>query len=568
MRTTQLLLITRRTAPADAEAVSHQLLLRAGLIRQVAAGIYNWLPLGWRVLHKVTGIIRAEMERAGSQEILMPFVQPEVLWRESGRWQEYGPELLRLRDRHDREFCLGPTHEEVVTDLVRRDVRSYKHFPLCLHQIQTKFRDEIRPRFGLLRGREFLMKDAYSFHLDDESLDQTYERMSEAYQRILSRLGLQFRMVKATAGNIGGHSSHEFHVLAESGEDQIAYTDDGDYAANVEMVPSPEPDKQRLAPAEDMHEVPTPDKRTIAEVGHALRRPARHCVKSLVVEGTDSPILLLLRGDHELNRVKAEELPQIKKPLRFVTADALQAGGHTSGFIGPVGTSLPVVADREVVVMSDFICGANKPDVHWVGVNWGRDLPEPETVADIRNVADGDPAPEGEGARLRISRGIEIGHLFKLGVKYSEAMNATCMGQDGKAKPLIMGCYGMGVSRLVAATVEQYHDDRGITWPIGIAPWPLIVIPINMHKSKRLAQAVEELYQRLLAEGLEVLLDDRPERPGVMYNDAELIGIPHWLVFSESGLDEGRLEYRLRASQDVQKVELEHVPAFARDLLS
>jgi len=568
MRASRLLLATLREPPAEAETASHRLLLRAGMIRQLAAGIYTWLPLGWRVLKKIEGIVRAEMDRIGCQEILMPAVQPAELWRESGRWEEYGPELLRFQDRHSRDFCLGPTHEEVVTDLARRELRSYKRLPLVLYQIQTKFRDEVRPRFGILRGREFLMKDAYSFHLDEDCLDRTYARMRESYGRILDRLGMEYRVVAADSGNIGGALSHEFHVLVGSGEDRVAFSDSGDYAANVELVAAPPPAGGRPPPGEDKRAVETPDCRTIAEVSRRLGLPPERCLKTLVVKGAEDRLLaLILRGDHELNRLKAERCPGVASPLRFAAAEEIRAAtGCMPGSLGPAGLPLPLLADREAAVVADFACGANREGAHFVGVNWGRDLPEPET-ADLRNVADGDASPQG-GGRLRVSPSMEVGHIFKLGDKYSAAMNAVCLNREGKAQPLVMGCYGMGVSRLVAAVVEQRHDEAGIVWPVAVAPCALVLIPIHMHRSRRLQRAVEGLYRELLALGIDVLLDDRRERPGVMYRDAELIGIPHWLVLGDSGLDRERIEYRRRGRPGTRELPLAEAAEFCRRQLA
>ena len=555
MRTSQLLLATLREEPAEAETASHRLMLRAGMVRRLAAGIYTWLPLGWRVLRKVERIVREEMDRIGGQELLMPSVQPGELWRESGRWEEFGPELLRFSDRHEREFCLGPTHEEVITDLVRREIRSYKRLPVTFYQIQTKFRDEIRPRFGIMRAREFLMKDAYSFHLDKESLEETYRAMYEAYERILSRIGLDFRVVEADTGSIGGQLSHEFHVLAQSGEDRIAFNDHGDYAVNAELVACRSPTGERAPPKQTMRAVSTPGRHTIADVATFLEVPAAACLKSLLVEGRDGGlVMLVLRGDHELNRLKAERLDEVATPLHFAgEAEILEQAGCLPGSLGPVGLDLPMIADCEAACLADFVCGANRNGEHLVGVNWDRDVPLPRT-ADLRFVTAGEPAPNG--GPLRIERGIEVGHIFQLGTKYSTAMNAVCLDRHGQAQPLIMGCYGIGVSRLVAAAIEQGHDERGILWPASISPYPLVLIPIQMHKSQRLREAVEALYRELQEAGLDVLLDDRRERPGVMYNDAELVGIPHWLIFSESGLDRGRLEYRRRGRDGDKRGEI------------
>ncbi len=567
MRVSRLLLPTLREAPADAEIISHQLMLRAGMIRKLASGIYTWLPLGLRVLRKVEAIVRAEMDASGAQELLMSGVQPAELWRESGRWDEYGPELLRFSDRHDREFCLGPTHEEIITDLVRREIRSYKQLPANFYQIQSKFRDEIRPRFGIMRAREFLMKDAYSFHLDTASLEQTYQDMYQAYGRIFTRLGLRFRAVAADSGNIGGATSHEFHVLADSGEDAIAFSDDGDYAANVELAEALPPAAPRNTPGMEMTPVETPDQHSIAEVSAYLEVPAERCLKTLIVEGESGTLVaLVLRGDHELNAVKAAKLPGVATPLSMATADRIRAElGCGVGSLGPRGLDIPVWVDRAATGVADFVCGANRDGWHLLGVNWGRDLPEPE-CADIRNVQAGDPSPDGQG-RLRIARGIEVGHIFQLGDKYSRALKATCLDEQGRAVTLQMGCYGIGVSRIVAAAIEQNHDDRGIVWPPAIAPYQLALVPINMHKSERLREAVETLHAQLTGAGIEVLLDDRRERPGVMFADMELIGIPHRLVLSDRGLDQGSAEYKGRCDAEPRDIDLAGAVDFIRERL-
>lgn len=564
MLLSRYLLATLREAPADAEVISHRLMLRAGMIRQLAAGIYTWLPLGLRVLRKVEAIVREEMDNAGAQEILMSGVQPAELWQESGRWDKYGPELLRLQDRHEREFCLGPTHEEIITDLVRREIRSYKQLPANFYQIQTKFRDEIRPRFGIMRAREFLMKDAYSFHLTQESLQETYNLMYATYSRIFDRSGLTYRAVEADTGNIGGSTSHEFHVLADSGEDRIVYTENGKYAANIEMVPAPGTEPPRMAGQLTMQTVDTPDQHTIEEVSSFLKLPAAQCLKTLIVKGTSDPLVaLILRGDHELNRVKAEHLLKVATPLEFASADAIKKTvGCSIGSIGPVNLSIPLIADYSAVQVSDFVCGANREGKHLTGVNWGRDLPEPE-AADVRHVVENEPAPDGSGP-LKVAQGIEVGHIFQLGTKYSEAMKATCLDENGESRTLIMGCYGIGVSRIVAAAIEQNHDHRGIIWPLAIAPFHVTLIPINMHKSQRLRDAVMRLYDQLQDSGIEVLLDDRKERPGVMFADAELIGIPHRLTFSESGLDNGMIEYKSRRTGEELEISLSDVVDFIK----
>ena len=557
MRTSQLLMPTLRETPAEAEVVSHQLLLRAGMIRRLASGLYTWLPLGLRVLRKAEAIVREEMDRAGAQEVLMPAVQPAELWQESGRWEQYGPELLRLKDRHGRDFCFGPTHEEVITDLVRREVRSYRQLPAVFYQIQTKFRDEIRPRFGLMRAREFLMKDAYSFHMDQACLERTYQAMRRAYERIFTRLGLDFRAVRADTGSIGGHLSHEFHVLADSGEDAIAFSTESDYAANVELAEALPPPGPRPAPREALAEVETPGRRSIEQVCDYLGLPPSRCLKTLVVRGAEGGLVaLVLRGDHELNPLKAERLPEVAAPLAFASEEEIRrAVGCGPGSLGPVGLPVPVIADHAAAHAADFACGANKDGFHLTGVNWGRDLPEPRT-ADLRNVVDGDPSPDGRGV-LRIRRGIEVGHIFQLGTKYSEALHATCLDEAGRQVVLTMGCYGIGVSRVVAAAIEQHHDERGILWPEPIAPFQVALVPIHMHKSERLREAAEALYGRLREAGVEVLFDDRKERPGVMFADMDLIGVPHRLVLTERGLDAGTVEYKARREEEARDLPLE-----------
>ena len=567
MRTTQTLIATQREAPADAEVISHKLMLRAGLIRQLAAGIYTWLPLGLRVLRKVERIVREEMDRAGALEILMSGVQPAELWQESGRWDKYGPELLRLQDRHERKFCLGPTHEEIITDLIRREVRSYKQLPANYYQIQTKFRDEIRPRFGIMRAREFLMKDAYSFHLTEQSLQETYQLMYATYTRIFQRFGLEFRAVLADSGNIGGSTSHEFHVLADSGEDRIVFTDNSDFAANIELTPAPVPSQPRPAASHAMSKVATPGRSSIDEVSQFLKVTPTQCLKTLIVNGRDGGLVaLVLRGDHELNRVKAEKLAVVAKPLSFASAARIKDHtGCSIGSLGPVALSFPVIADHSAALLADFVCGANSDGYHYAGVNWGRDLQEPES-ADLRNVVAGEPAVDGSGT-LKVARGIEVGHIFQLGTVYSEKMQANVLDETGKAVTLIMGCYGIGVSRIVAAAIEQNNDEQGIIWPDAIAPYHLALIPIHMHKSQRLRDAVLPLYQELQDAGIEVLLDDRRERPGVMFADMELIGIPHRLVFSERGLDNGVIEYKGRRDKDSTEIRITEAVAFIREKL-
>lgn len=565
MKLSQLLTSTLREAPADAEIVSHKLMLRAGMIRQLAAGIYTWLPLGFRILKKVETIIREEMNSVGAQEILMPAVQPAELWRESKRWEHYGPELLRINDRHEREFCFGPTHEEVITDLVRREIRSYKQLPVNFYQIQTKFRDEIRPRFGIMRSREFLMKDAYSFHLNDESLQETYEQMHKTYSKIFTRLGLQFRAVIADSGNIGGNKSHEFHVLAESGEDKIVFSKNGEYAANLEQAEALVSQESRPKPSKKIKTVDTPNQKTIEEISKFLNINTNQCLKTLIIKSEDDGLIaLILRGDHELNRAKTEKLNGVMKPLTFANNNEIMSAiSCDAGSIGPINISIPIYIDHEVKNMSDFVCGANANGKHFTGVNWERDLPLPTTV-DIRNVCEGDLAKDGSG-KLEFTRGIEVGHIFQLGTKYSSSMKTTCLDQTGKAVTLIMGCYGIGVSRIVAAAIEQNHDEKGIIWPASIAPFQLALIPINMHKSIRLREAVMSFYDELVANNIDVLLDDRQERPGVMFSDIELIGIPHRFVFSEKGLDAGEIEYKARRDTENKNIQIKKAVAFIKE---
>jgi len=565
MRLSSYPINTLRDVPADAEVVSHQLMLRAGLIRRLAAGLYTWLPIGLRVLRKVENIIREEMNRAGAIELLMPTVQPAELWQESGRWDLFGPELLRLKDRNERPFCYGPTHEEVITDIARRELKSYRQLPVNFYQIQTKFRDEIRPRFGVMRAREFTMKDAYSFHLDEASLEQGYQAMYDAYSRIFTRMNLRFRAVRADTGSIGGNASQEFHVLADSGEDAIAYSDADDYAANIEMAEALAPAEPRRPAAVTLQEASTPGVRTIVELTSFLTVEARQCLKTLLVEGTDGGVVaLVVRGDHELNAVKAQKLPGVFSPLKMATAEQVRAAtGCEPGFIGPVGLKLKLYADRAAAQASDFVCGANRRDLHLTGVNWGRDLPEP-AVVDIRNVVPGDPSPSGKGT-LGIARGIEVGHIFQLGRKYSEAMGATVLDEQGQSVTMFMGCYGIGVTRVVAAAIEQNHDERGIIWPDPIAPFTVSLIPINLQKSERVRAVAERLYGELQAAGIEVLFDDRDARPGVKFADDELLGIPHRLVVGDKGLERGAIEYKCRADGSGTDVPLEAVVQFVRE---
>lgn len=561
MRASRFLFATLRETPNDAEVISHQLMLRAGMIRKLASGLYTWLPMGVRVLNKVAAIVREEMNNAGSLEVLMPVTQPASLWEESGRYVQYGPELLRFKDRHTNDFVLGPTHEEVITDLARNELKSYKRLPANFYQVQTKFRDEIRPRFGVMRSREFIMKDAYSFHADQESLQETYDKMYEAYCKIFTRLGLDFRPVQADTGSIGGSGSHEFHVLASSGEDDIAFSTESDYAANIEMAEAILVG-DRAAPTQELKVVDTPNQKTIADVSSFLGTDAAHSVKALLVqgvaaeEGKAAPVVaLFLRGDHELNEIKAEKHPKIAAPLAFATEAQLAELGLTAGFVGPQGLvekGLTVIVDRAASVLSDFVAGANEADKHATGVNWERDAQFSE-VYDLRNVVEGDPSPDGKGT-LQIKRGIEVGHIFQLGKKYSEALGCKVLGEDGKPFTVTMGCYGIGVTRVVASAIEQNYDEKGIIWPAAIAPFEVAIVPMNAHKSPRTLEAAESLYAELQAAGFDVLLDDRNERPGVKFSDLELTGIPHRIVIGEKGLDAGTFEYKGR--RDAESVNL------------
>ncbi|AOS97032.1 Proline--tRNA ligase [Microbulbifer aggregans] len=558
MRASRYLIATQKETPNDAVVISHQLMLRAGMIRRLASGLYTWLPTGLRVLRKVERIVREEMDRAGALEVLMPVVQPAELWEESGRWQQYGPELLRIEDRHQNPFCLGPTHEEVITDLIRNEINSYKQLPANFYQVQTKFRDEIRPRFGVMRAREFTMKDAYSFHVDADSLQETYDVMHDAYCRIFNRIGLDYRPVLADTGSIGGSSSHEFHVLAQSGEDDIAFSSESRYAANVELAEAVAPAGERPAPSKEMQEVHTPGQKTIADVSAFLQSDPAHSVKTLIVLGEaeeeeKAPLVaLVLRGDHELNELKAEKLEGIASPLEFAPeARIAEELGCGIGSLGPVGLKIETIVDRAAAHLADFICGANKDDYHLTGVNWSRDA-EPGRVADLRNVVAGDPSPDGQGT-LEIKRGIEVGHIFQLGDKYSRAMNATVLDENGKEQVMAMGCYGIGVSRIVAAAIEQNHDDSGIIWPEAIAPFQLAIVPINMHKSDLVREKCEHLYEALRAEGVDVLLMDEPKaRLGAMLADVELMGIPHRIVVGDRGLERGVVEYKGRRDAESQ----------------
>ncbi len=567
MRTSRFPLHTLKETPADAEIASHRLMLRAGMVRKLASGLYNWLPMGLRVLHKVENIVREEMNKSGGLEVLMPGVQPAELWQETGRWQKYGLELLRFKDRHEREFCLGPTHEEIITELARNELQSYKQLPVNFYQIQTKFRDEIRPRFGIMRAREFIMKDAYSFHLENESLDQTYEDMYQCYNNIFNRCGLDFRAVQADSGSIGGNSSHEFHVLADSGEDAITFSTESDYAANIEKAEAVST-ADRAEPTRPMQEIKTPDQRSIEEVSRFLDIPEQQTIKTLIVNGVDenSVVALVLRGDHELNEIKAEKLEHVASPLTMASEEAVKgATGCLPGSVGPVGLMIKVYVDRAASQLSDFICGANTDGVHYTGVNWERDLPQGEVV-DIRNIVEGDPSPDGKGT-LTIARGIEVGHIFKLGKTYSDKMNATVLDENGKSVTMTMGCYGIGVSRVVAAAIEQHHDDNGICWPASIAPFEVVICPIQMKKSELVRETTEQLYNELMKAGIDVLLDDRDIRPGVMFADMELIGIPHRVVIGERSLKENQVEYRLRTAEENQMIASDDIVAYLIDQL-
>ncbi len=568
MRTSQTLISTLKETPADAEIISHRLMLRAGLIKKLASGLYTWMPMGLRVLRKVERIVREEMDAAGAIELLMPVVQPGELWQESGRWAQYGPELLRLTDRHDREFCLGPTHEEVITDIARQTLSSYKQLPLNFYQIQTKFRDEIRPRFGVMRAREFTMKDAYSFHIDQSSLEETYWTMHRAYCSIFDRLGLVYRPVEADTGSIGGSHSHEFHVLADSGEDAIAFSNQSDYAANTELAEALAPTHNRPKPEQSLTELATPGIKTIEELEQNHQIAAQSSVKTLIVAGSepDTWVALVLRGDHRLNTIKAEKLDAVAQPLRMAEpTEARSACGAGFGSIGPVGLKLPVIADRSAAVLADFACGANRDDWHYTGANWERDAHITQ-VADLREVCEGDPSPDGLGT-IEIKRGIEVGHIFQLGQKYSAALNAQVLDDNGKSQTLSMGCYGIGISRIVAAAIEQNHDDNGICWPESMAPFRVAIVPLNMNKSEAVAAAAIQLYEQLQALGIEVLLDDRNERPGIKFADMELIGIPHRIVIGDRSLTEGQVEYKQRTEADAHNIPLHNVIDFLRDKL-
>jgi len=574
MRASQFLIATQKETPADAEVISHQLMLRAGLIRRLASGLYTWLPMGLRSIRKVERIVREELDAAGAQELLMPAVQPAELWQESGRWQQYGPELLRLKDRHQRDFCIGPTHEEVITDMVRKEVRSYKNLPMNFYQIQTKFRDEVRPRFGVMRSREFIMKDAYSFHLDQESLQQTYDAMHTAYTNIFTRLGLNFRAVRADSGSIGGDASQEFHVLARSGEDDIAFSNspNSNFAANVETAEAMLPEAKRGAPSKLMEKIHTPDQKTIDSVCEFLGLTKQQSLKTLVVLGTADQagkqplVALVLRGDHSMNEVKAEKHPLIAEPLTMAPEQRIiDELGTKPGSIGPVGLTISIIADRAVTVMNDFTAGANEAGYHHTNVNWQRDC-DYSDVADIRNVVEGDPSPCGHG-EIEIKRGIEVGHIFQLGDKYSRAMNATVLNENGKAQFMQMGCYGIGITRVVAACIEQNFDDKGIMWPLALAPFEIALIPLNYEKSEAVRTATDKLYNELKMAGIDVIMDDRAMRPGVKFADAELIGLPHRVVIGDRGLDSGTLEYRDRRAEANEDMPLEGALEFIKTKL-
>jgi len=567
MRTSQFHLSTTKEAPNDAEIISHQLMLRAGLVRKLAAGLYSWMPLGLRILRKVEAIIRQEMNASGALELLLPAVQPAQLWYESGRWEKFGPQLLRLQDRHQREFCIGPTHEEVITDIARRELQSYRQLPVNFYQIQTKFRDEIRPRFGVMRAREFIMKDAYSFHIDHSSLGEMFDHMHTTYCRIFDRIGLDYRAVDADSGSIGGAQSREFHVLADSGEDALAYSADGDFAANVEKAEALSPGLRPRATA-TMTTFDTPGVHTMQELAEFLSVPLSSMLKTLLLKGSDVPVVaVVLRGDHALNEVKAAHHAAIASPLALANETEIRAVADCeAGSIGPLGLEVPLIADHAAALLADFVCGANIDEKHLSGVNWGRDLAEPET-ADLRNVVEGDPSPCGNGT-LSIARGIEVGHIFQLGDTYSEAMQASVLDKNGRKINLHMGCYGIGVGRIVAAAIEQNHDDGGIVLPASIAPFEVVIVPINRKKSARVAAAADRLYEQLQSAGVDVLLDDRDIRPGVMFAELELIGIPHRFVLSDRGLDGDNVEYKHRTDADSTDLPLDQALAHIQKLLA
>ncbi|MBA3535750.1 MAG: proline--tRNA ligase [Tatlockia sp.] len=568
MRASQWLLATLKETPNDAEIISHQLMLRAGMIRKLGSGLYTWLPLGLKVLRKVEQIVREEMNRAQAMEVLMPAVQPAELWQETGRWETFGGQLLTMIDSNQREYCFGPTHEEVITDLMRFELQSYKQLPINLYQIQTKFRDEIRPRFGVMRAREFIMKDAYSFHLSQESLQETYEKMYQTYCRIFDRLGLRYRAVEADTGAIGGSASHEFQVLADTGEDLIFYSDNSDYAANIEQATYLVPAKATILPKETIAEVSTPELKTIAEVADFLKTSPDQMVKTLIVEGKDDPLVaLILRGDHDLNEIKASKHPLIKSPLHFADEQTiLKSLKAPIGSLGPVGLSIPIIADHAALALTSFICGANQADKHFLHAAWQRDA-QYQDAFDLRSVKEGDPSPDGKG-QLRSCRGIEVGHVFQLGDKYAKAMNASVINEQGQSQTLTMGCYGLGISRVVAAAIEQHHDEHGILWPQAIAPFQIVIIPINIHRSSLVKEQAEALYEQLSASGYDVLLDDRNERPGVLFADADLIGIPHRFVIGERSLEQNIIEYKARDKTEIIKVDLAELTPFIKKLFN
>ena len=566
MRASRFFIATIKEAPAEAELASHKLMLRAGLIRRLGAGLYTWMPLGMRVLRKVETIVREEMNRAGALEVEMPCVIPAELWQETGRWQAFGPQLLKIQDRHERDFLFGPTHEEVITDVVRRDIKSYRQLPVHFYQMHTKFRDEIRPRFGVMRAREFIMKDGYSFHVDAADLEREYRNMHDTYSRIFTRLGLRFRAVAADSGAIGGDVSREFHVLADSGEDAIAWSPDSDYASNIELAEAIAPATKRPAASQPMEKVATPGKSTCEDVAALLKLPLERTVKAIAVMHENTFVLLLVRGDHNLNEHKASKVAGLD-PFRFATeAEIRRALGCSPGYIGPVGASVRVIADRTVAAMADFVCGANDAGFHLVGVNWGRDCPEPE-VHDLRNVLAGDASPDGKGT-LRIERGIEVGHIFQLGTKYSEAMQAVYLDEKGASRPMQMGCYGIGVTRIVAAAIEQNFDERGIAFPLPMAPFAICIVPIGYHKAPVVREAADKLYQELATAGVDVLLEDREARPGVLFADMDLIGVPHRLVLSERGLAAGTVEYKGRRDAEPSSVPHATVVQFLQERLA
>ena len=549
---------TLKENPVDAEIISHQLMLRAGLIRKLSSGLFTWMPIGLRVLRKVEKIVREEMNRAGAQELLMPAVQPSELWKESGRWDQYGSLLLRMKDRHDRDYCFGPTHEEVITDIARKELRSHKQLPINFYQIQTKFRDEIRPRFGVMRAREFIMKDAYSFHVNQESLEEGYEQMYEAYSSTFSRLGLEFRIVDADNGEIGGNRSQEFHVIADSGEDAIVYCDEENYASNVESAVIKKTSNSWAVATQEKKKISTPNSKDIKSLCEFLNIESKDTLKTLIIEGSDQPIALVIRGDHELNMIKVSKLSGVSLPVTMASPEKIKTvTGHELGYLGPINLNIPIYFDHAVNCMSDFVCGANESNYHFTGVNFERDLEKPETL-DLRMVVNGDPSPLGKG-KLNIARGIEVGHIFQLGTKYSEALNATVQDKEGQDTPMAMGCYGIGVSRIVGAAIEQNHDDKGIIWPETLAPFKIIIIPIGLNRSEIVKEATNDLYDQMMALGFEVLLDDRDVRPGVKFADAELIGIPHRVVISEKGIEKNNIEYRHRTNKDSEMITRENL---------